>query len=239
VSAHPTPFGRAVRDEARGERTAPLVQHTPDGRSRHPIRDYYLGDRDPGSDYTAWLESWLSGPLADLGAGAGRDTLYFQRDVEAVAVETDPALVETCRERGVERAVGGDMFDLRATVPDDRFASALSYGTQACLAGSMDRLERFLDDLAAVTTGDATAVVDAYDPGAPGVDDLDGVTGQRARGLAGRELWFTYEGECGPTLEFELFSPARLREAAADTPWTVAEVYRHSPERHYSAALAR
>ena len=233
----PTPFGRAVRDEARGDRTAPLWQHTAEGRREHPVYEFYLTERT-ANDSNEWQASWLDTPLVDLGAGAGRDTLAFQRRGEAVSVEADPALVETMRERGVERAVHADMFDLPADLAD-RFEAALVYGTQAGLAGSPDALAGFLDELARVTTAGATAVVDAYDPTTAAARALDGFTDRPEEGLARREMWFRYEGARGPTLDFLLFSPARLREAAAATPWTVAETYRHDSERHYSAALTR
>lgn len=233
----PTPFGRAVRDEARGDRTAPLWQHTDEGRREHPVREFYLTDR-PASDYHEWQASWLDTPLVDLGAGAGRDTLAFQRRGAAVGVEADPALVETMRGRGVDEAVHADMFDPPADLAD-RFDAALVYGTQAGLAGSPDALAAFLDDLARVTTAGATAVVDAYDPTTAAARDLDGFAALPDEGLARREMWFSYEGERGPTLSFLLFSPARLREAASGTPWRVAETYRHDSGRHYSAALAR
>ncbi|TKX83798.1 class I SAM-dependent methyltransferase, partial [Halorubrum sp. SS5] len=212
-------FGRAIRDHHRGERTAPLRQGDGGETREHPIEAFYFTEFDPESD--AWLASRLDGPLVDLGAGAGRHALRFQERFETVAVESSPALVETMRERGVADAREGDMFALREAFERDRFAAAIAIGTQIGLAGSTRGLSAFLGDLAFVTTPDATAVVDCYDPDYPEAADLLGYREDPTPGLAGRVMWFAYDGERDPTLRFTLFSPDRLREAAIGTGWTV------------------
>jgi len=234
----PDPFGRAVRDHHRGNRTEPLLARDGDETDEHPIERYYFDPFD-GTGHGEWLESWLDGPLLDLGAGAGRHTLYFQERFETVAVEVSDALVETMRERRVEDARRGDMFDVRSQFERDRFQSALAIGTQICLAGSMDGLQRFLADLAHVTTPDATAVVHSYDPTVEGVEELLGYRVDPTLGLAHRVMGFEYEGERDEILYFRLFSPERLREATVATPWTIADVVRPNWGGSYRAALRK
>jgi hypothetical protein len=158
------PFGRAIRDHYRDEQDAPLVQRDGEYAREHPIERFYFSAFDPETDDDQWLVSQLDGPLLDLGAGAGRHALYFQDRFETVAVEVSDHLVETMRDRGVADARRGDMFSLREQFERDQFQSALAIGTQVGLAGSMQGLRRFLGDLAHVTTPDATAVFDGYDP---------------------------------------------------------------------------
>jgi hypothetical protein len=158
------PFGRAIRDHYRDEQDAPLVQRDGEHAREHPIERFYFSAFDPETDDDQWLVSQLDGPLLDLGAGAGRHALYFQDRFETVAVEVSDHLVETMRDRGVADARRGDMFSLREQFERDQFQSALAIGTQVGLAGSMQGLRRFLGDLAHVTTPDATAVFDGYDP---------------------------------------------------------------------------
>jgi len=97
----------------------------------------------------------------------------------------------------------------------------------------------FLDGLDHVTTPDATAVVDCYDPT---YGDAPGMLGFRADsmpGLAYRVFHFEYGDTVGETLLFRLFSPDRLREAAAETGWSVAEIRRPHDAYHYLAALRK
>ncbi|PAU84704.1 SAM-dependent methyltransferase [Halorubrum salipaludis] len=234
-------FGRAIRDHHRGDRTGPLRQGDGEETRDHPIEAFYFDEFDPESDPGSWLASRLDGPLVDLGAGAGRHALAFQQRFETVAVEPSPALVETMRDRGVADAREGDMFALRDAFERDRFASALAIGTQAGLAGSMRGLSAFLGDLAFVTTPGATAVVDCYAPAHPEAAALLGYREDPTPGLAHRVMWFAYEGERDPTLQFRLFSPDRLREAAVGTGWEIEAIDHEGTGEgpHYRAALRK
>jgi len=234
----PGPFATAILDHSRDERTAPLIQRDGEHAREHPIEDFYFGTASPDQDRTAFLLEHLEGPLVDLGSGAGRDPLFFQQRFETVAVEVDAALVDVMRDRGVEQAVVGDMFDLTANFEPDRFASALSFGTQVGLAKSMAGLRAFFADLAVVTTDDATAVVDSYDPTHPEASELLGYRDDEAEGLASRVMHFEYDGAVGETLLFRLFSPDRLATAAADAGWRVTTVRRAGGE-HYEAVLEK
>lgn len=234
----PDPFAHALRDHHLGERDVPLFVHGGDASRRHPVESFYFGDPDD-DDVLPWIESWVGGPLADLGAGVGRDARYFQRRFETVAVEAHDALVETMADRGVDDARRGDLFALRETLPDDRFRSALLRGTQLGLAGSLATLRQTLAALDAVTTTDATAVVDGYDPADPGTAGLLGYHADPRPGLARRTMQFEYEGVRGDPLHFLLFGPERLRAAAAPE-WTLAAVaYPASADTGYYRAVLR
>ncbi|WP_313694856.1 methyltransferase domain-containing protein [Halorarum halobium] len=232
------PFGRAIRDFHRDEQDEPLRQIDGEEVLEHPIERFYFDDRDPEDERTRWLESRLSGPLLDLGAGAGRDVLYFQERFETVGLEVSEHLVETMRERGVERAVRGDMFDLPATFDRDRFASVLAHGTQLGLARPDHRLREFLADLAFVTTDDATAVLDNYNPDAETAQNLLGFREDPEPGMGYRVMHFEYEGDRGETLLFRPFTPGVLRDACVGTGWDLAEV-EFSNEHHYHAVLEK
>ncbi len=212
------PFGRAVRDHYRGERTAPLLDRDGEETREHAIEEWYFGDHDED----AWRDAWLQGPLLDMGAGAGRDSLYYQELFETVAIEVSEFLVDVLEDRGVEDARLADMFSLRAALDRDRFRSAHAIGTQVGLAGSMSGLRKFLADLAFVTTPDATVVLDNYAPELAANADVFGYREDAAPGLAHRAYHCEYEDTTGRTLLFRLFSVDRLREATVGTPWTVA-----------------
>ena len=227
------PFGRAVRDHHRGEREQPLVDRDGERTREHRIEEWYFGEHDPD----AWRDSWLEGPLLDMGAGAGRDTLYYQDRFETVAIEVSEQLVETMRDRGVEDARQGDMFALREQFDPNRFRSAHAIGTQVGLAGSMAGVRAFLDDLAVVTTPDATAVLDNYAPDRAAEADVFAYRPDPASGLAHRVFHCVYQGDVGPTLLFRLFSVDRLRQATVGTQWEVLAT-RHG-ETQWRAALGK
>lgn len=230
------PFGRAIHDFHRGEQDTPLYQRDGPRVREHPIGAFYFGE--PGGERLERLAGRFEGPLVDLGAGAGRDALFFQERLETVAIEVSDHLVETMAERGVEDPRRGDMFALRESFDRDRFRAAHAYGTQVGLAGSMGGLRRFLGDLACVTTPDATAAIDCYDPDRGDAADMLGYRSDPTPGLASRVMTFEYGGERGPVLLFRLFAPDRLREACLGTGWRVDDV-RYGDGYHYLATLEK
>jgi hypothetical protein len=235
------PFGRAIHDFHHDEQDNPLIQRDGEWAREHPIEAFYFGEFDEENERSRFITSWVDGPLLDMGAGAGRDTLYFQDRFETVAIEVSEYLVETMNERGVNDARRADMFALRETFERDRFRSAFAWGTQLGLAGSLHGLQEFLDDLAFVTTPDGTATLDCYDPERIRADEMLGYRADPTPGLAYRVMHFEYDGDIGQTLLFRLFSPDRLREAAANTDWEVAEITRGPDENshHYQVALTK
>ena len=235
------PFGCAIYDFHRGEQDEPLVQRDGEWTREHPIETFYFGEFDDESERSEFITSWVDGPLLDMGAGAGRDTLYFQERFETVAIEVSRNHVETMDERGVRDARLADMLALRETFERNRFHSAFARGTQVGLAGSLRGLREFLADLAFVTMPDGTATLDCYDPDRIGADEMLGYRADPTPGLAYRVMHFEYKGDVGETLLFRLFNPNRLREAASTTEWEVAEIS-YGPEEnspHYQTALVK
>lgn len=231
-------FGRALLEHFRDERTDDLRQRDGDEVLIHPIEDYYFGsfEDEPGAD---WLRSQLDGPLLDIGAGSGRDSLYFQQHYETVALEISNNLRTLLQEREVHTVSQGDMFALPSLFERDRFQSALVLGTQLGMAGSMLGLREFFGDLAHITTADATAVVDGYDPTFEGADGMLGFRADPTPGLAHRVLRYEYDGSIGDTLCFRLVSPDKLRAATTGTGWSVSDINRPHSAYYYQAALAK
>lgn len=216
---NPDPFGRAILDHHRGEREEPLIDRDGGTTRIHDIEGYYFGEHEP----EAFFEPHVEGPLLDIGAGAGRDSLYFQERVETVALEVSEHLVTLLAERGVTDARLGDMFALPEQFSRNRFQAALAIGTQVQLAPSEHALREFLADLAHVTTPDGVALLHGYDPAAAAEADLFAYRADPTPGLAHRIFHCEYEGEAGETLLFRLFSVERLRDATVGTAWHVAE----------------
>ncbi len=220
----PDPFGRAIRDHYLDKRESPLIDRDGGESREHSIEQWYFGKHQEG----AWRDTWMAGPLVDLGAGVGRDALYYQKQFETVAIEVSERLVETMRDRGVNDARLVNMFALSETFDRDRFSSAHAIGTQIGLAGSMSGVREFLVELGYVMTPDATAVLDNYDPAKAIEEEVFAYRDDAAPGLGYRVYHEEYESEIGRTLLFRVFSVDRLREATVGTPWTVIEVSRNA-----------
>lgn len=228
------PFAQAFYDYHFEEMKTPLLYRRGDVAKEAEIGSYFEVADAGGS----WLAAQVDGPLLDMGAGAGRHSLYFQQQFETVAIEQTEALVELLRDRGVEDVRHADMFSLRDSFEADRFESAIALGTQTSLARSMEGLVRFLDDLARVTTPTATAVLDGYDPEHPKTKAILDYYDDIADGLAYRLLQMEYDGVLGDIWLYRLFTPDRIREATAETDWELADL-NYTQENLYQAALTK
>ncbi|SDM74349.1 Methyltransferase domain-containing protein [Halogranum gelatinilyticum] len=233
-------LGLAMLDYQRGGLRGPCRYvdgaETADGQ----VRENYFGDPQRWPEPTRRLLDSLDGPVLDLGCGAGNHALYLQSRGECVAADVSPGAVAAARERGVEVAVVADMFAL--PFARDSFRSVWMWGTQLGLAGSLAGVSAILANLAVVTDGEGTAVVDGYDPRHVDTDTMVGYRSDLREGVARRAFHFEYErdGErlVGRTLSFVLFGPDRLQDATVGTPWTVRDVHERDGG-HYCAVLEK
>lgn len=232
------PFGQALLDHYRECRENPLLQCDGPNQHEHRIDEFYFNSYFSLPE-SGWIENQLRGPLLDIGAGAGRDTLYFQTHFETIAIEISEQLVTLLNERGAKDARFGDMFEVRDQFPEDRFQSILISGTQLGQATSILGLRKLLNDFAYITTDTGTAVIDAYDPNYEGATEMLGYRDDPTPGIGYRTVYYQYENAQSEIVLTLLFSPERLREVTISTDWTVREIRRPRDSYYYRAALEK
>lgn len=231
-------FARALADYHHGERQGPLRYRDGEETVEHDVAGYFEPWDAGGADsFLATVE----GSVPDLGAGVGRQALAVGERADVVPIEPSEALVDVMRDRGLEHATQADMFSLPETFDRDAFDAAYSLGTQVGLAKSVAGLRAFLDDLAAVTTEDATALFDGYDPGHERTRALIGFRDGPARGGAYRIVQYEYDGTLGEPWLFRLFAREELRRAVTGTGWTIRAIRSSDGDwRHaYTVELAK
>lgn len=240
------PLGRAMFDFARGE-PGTLVYRDGEAVRDGRVEEFYF--RPP----TEWPEQRIrelesvadaGGPIVDVGCGTGQHVRWFENEgLEAVGVDVSPRAVAAARELGTGDVLVGDMGDL--PFESDRFRALHCAGTQLGLGGSLAGITDLLRQFARVTTGDALALVDNYDPERLDADFF-GYRPDPRDGIAHRCFHFEYDHPTfaagvravGPSLHFLLCSPDRLRDALANTDWNERDVAYSDPDGgHYRVLL--
>ena len=158
-------WGNALRDHLLGAWT-PTPELEVDGGD--------VGEAMPPSWFFRGFAEWdwwerellplaIAAPALDLGAGAGRASLWLQdRGAEVTAVDSSPGAVRVCRARGVRDARLGDLNH----PPDDKpWRLILLLCGNLGLGGSFEGNRRLLARLAEVAAPDAVLVGDTVDPG--------------------------------------------------------------------------
>lgn len=126
----------------------------------------------PFDDWVWWERELVPlaarSPALDLGAGAGRTSLWLQEQgIEVTAVDSSPGAVEVCRARGVADVRLGD---LNQPPEDKRWRAIFLLCGGLGLGGSWDGTRRLLRRLAEVAERDAVLVGDTVEPS--GTPDL-------------------------------------------------------------------
>ena len=160
-------FGAALVDYLEGRDVPELVLETDDGGTgpaMHPEWFFRSFDR-----WEWWDRKLLPlvehGPVLDLGAGAGRASLYLhERGLPVTAVDASPGAVEVCRRRGVGDVRLGDVNDPPA---DQRWAGVLLLCGNLGLGGSWEGNRRLLARLAGLAAPGAVLVGDSVTPDGP------------------------------------------------------------------------
>jgi SAM-dependent methyltransferase len=160
-------FGAALVDYLEGRDVPELVLETDDGGTGpalHPEWFFRSFDR-----WEWWDRKLLAlvehGPVLDLGAGAGRASVYLQeRGLPVTAVDASPGAVEVCRRRGVGDVRLGEVNDPPA---DQRWAGVLLLCGNLGLGGSWEGNRRLLARLAELAAPGAVLVGDSVTPDGP------------------------------------------------------------------------
>jgi SAM-dependent methyltransferase len=165
VPATDDAWGRALLDQFHG-RAVPQPQLEVDGGESGPAMhpEWFFRTFD---QWDWWDRELLplveTGPVLDLGAGAGRASLYLQeRGLAVTAVDSSPGAVEVCRLRGVRDA---RLADLNAPPTDRRWAAVLLLCGNLGLGGDWDGCRALLARLARSCVAGARLIGDSVEPG--------------------------------------------------------------------------
>jgi len=220
---------------------------------------YEIVERDDGSigpsggaptyfaEYKGWPEwqkraiKFAKGRVLDVGAGAGRVSLYLQkRGCKVTAIDNSPLAIQVCRKRGVKdaRAISlSDVGKFRAKT----FDTVVMYGNNFGLFGSRAGAKRLLRKLHARTTPNAVIIAESNDPYK--TSDPAHLAYQKRNRKRGRmsgqlKIRIRFRESIGDWFDYLLVSRKEMREILEGTGWKVAEFF-DSGRSTYTAVIAK
>ena len=105
---------------------------------------------------------YAHGKVIDLGAGAGRHSLYLQKKgFDVTATDNSPVAVKLCRERGVKNAVCLPVEEI--SVLKDVYDTVLMMCNNFGLFGTERKAKRLLRTLYGKTSGAARIIAESYE----------------------------------------------------------------------------
>ncbi len=221
-------FGRALLDTHLHRGGCAVIERD-DGYvdSDRSLETYFAG-------YAKWARpeqqavQRAKGRVLDIGAGAGRHSLYLQnKGLRVTAIDVSPAAVELCRLRGIKDARVKALAQLNAK--DGKFDTVLMLGNNFGLFGSFNGARRLLKKLASCTSADAQLLAEILDPyKTTDPSHLAYHKRNRRRGRMGGQLRIRvrYKQYVTPWFDYLFVSEPELRRIVAGTGWEIGDLFR-------------
>lgn len=227
-------FGQALAGWQAGDRETPLIVWRDDGHGYQQGPGMWFADRLWPAE--AAVAGEAAGRILDVGCGAGRHLLHFQRKGHAVTgIDASPLAARICRARGGREVLAGDV--LMARLPEAAFDTALLFGNNIGLGGTPGGVHRLLRKLRRAVTG---AVLVTSQDVTQGGEAKHRAYVERNR-LAGKppgtmRIRLEYGAEDGDWFEWLHPTPDELGGLARAAGWRLAalERFRHGG---YAAVL--
>jgi SAM-dependent methyltransferase len=199
----------------------------------------YFADKWSAVEREAFRQ--LRGRILDVGAGAGRVSLYLQkRGHDVVAIDNSPLAVRVCKKRGVTnaRVMPFSMIDGRLGALD----GLVMWGNNLGLFGTAKRARWMLRRLKRLTSPGAKIVaqtVDIYQTKAP--EHLWYHRFNRRRGRMAGELRIRvrYKKLITPWFDYMMVSPKELQDVVHGTGWFLERVIAEPQSPIYAAVIER
>ncbi len=145
-------------------------------------RSYEVIERDDGfvdissgalayfAEYKDWPKiqkqaiKYARGRILDVGAGAGRVSLYLQKKgFEVVAIDNSPLAIRVCKKRGVKHAKVLSIEQIDKFKPDT-FDTVILFGNNFGLFGSFKKAKLLLKKFHKITSPSALIIAECGDP---------------------------------------------------------------------------
>lgn len=249
------------------EKTMRALNRTNDAFG-HEIMDYFNGinvteiiersdgyiDGDTGglkvyfSDFKDWSPAFkqavkcIKGKTLDLGCGAGRISLYLQKQgIDSLGIDNSPLAIKVCKLRGVKRSKALPIENL-SKLKESNFQAITMLGNNFGLLGNPKRGKKILRQLHRMTTSDAVIVAQTLDitmTKAPYHLAYQKELKKRGKLPGELRLRCRYQNIIGPWFDYLMVSPKQMENVLTDTGWKIDQIIKDGNGPLYCAILIK
>ncbi len=154
-------FGMIMRDAAEGQKAVHNIIRD-DGYVNESSGDIYIADISEWDHSERLAIREVTGPVLDIGCGAGRVGLYLQeKSIRYTGIDISPLAVQTCKLRGLDdvHVMSADAIQLNRA----DFNSVVTFGNNFGILGNEERTIQMLKQLYKVTAQDARIYAQSRD----------------------------------------------------------------------------
>ena len=164
------------------------------------------------------------GKILDIGAGAGRVSLYLQkRDFDVLAIDNSPLAIKVCKKRGVKNAEVLPIEKISRLKPDT-FDTVIMFGNNFGLFGSCKKAKTLLKKLHKITTPSALILAesnDVYKTDDPVHLSYHKFNEKRGRMPGQLRIRIRFRNFIGDWFDYLLVSKHQMKDILKGTGWKV------------------
>lgn len=186
---------------------------------------YYFSSYDDWSRIEKEAIKHVKGRVLDIGAGAGRISLYLQSlGHEVTAIDNSGLAVEVAKKRGVKDARTVPVEEIGSVMQQDEFHTMLLLGNNFGILENKEKAVRILKELASNSPEDAILIAESYDPYTS--DSEDYAVYRKSNVKRGRmpgqlRVRIRYGPYTGPYNDYLLVSCEEMESILETTPWRI------------------
>jgi 2-polyprenyl-3-methyl-5-hydroxy-6-metoxy-1,4-benzoquinol methylase len=212
-------FGAAVNDFYR-KKDAALIIERDDGYVDIDTADHYF------HEFRQWPEieregiKFVKGNVLDVGAGAGRVSLYLQKSgFKATALDNSPLALDVCTGRGVRTTV---LSDIEHFSPSRPFDTILMYGNNFGLMQNHTTAIRILEKMYDYTSDNAVIIAETMNVyTTTNESHLQYQKKNRLHGKISGQIRFRmrYQNHASPYFDYLFVNEREMRNIILATRW--------------------
>lgn len=184
---------------------------------------------------------FAKGKVLDVGAGAGRVSLYLQeKKLDVVAIDNSPLAIKVCKKRGVKHAKVLSIEKI-GTFKLNTFNTIIMFGNNFGLFGSFKKAKLLLKKFHKITSPRALIItenVDPYKTEDPVHLSYHKFNKKRGRMPGQLRIRIRFRNYVGNWFDYLLVSKNEMREILKDTGWKVKKII-DSESYMYSAIIEK
>ncbi|MFA4818453.1 MAG: class I SAM-dependent methyltransferase [Patescibacteria group bacterium] len=196
--------------------------------------DGFIGLSGGASAYFANFKDWpkiekqaiklAKGKILDIGAGAGRNSLYLQkRNFDVIAIDNSPLAIKVCKKRGVKNAKVLPIEKI-GTFKPKTFDTVIMFGNNFGLFGSFKKAKSLLKKLHKITSSNALILAesnDVYKTDDPVHLSYHKFNEKRGRMPGQLRIRIRFKKYIGDWFDYLLVSKNQMKNILKNTGWRV------------------
>jgi cyclopropane fatty-acyl-phospholipid synthase-like methyltransferase len=213
--------------------------------------DNFIGTSSGATAYFAEFKYWpkiekkairlVKGKILDIGAGAGRVSLFLQKKgFNVTAIDNSPLAVQVCKKRGVKFAKILPIEDI-GTLKPKTFDTIIMFGNNFGLFGSFKKAKILLKKLHRITSQDALMLAESnnvYNTTDPAHLEYHKFNKKRGRMAGQLRIRIRFRTYIGDWFDYLIVSKEEMEDILKGTGWKVKK-YIDSGKPMYIAVIEK